>query len=117
MTETEQFLKTIDAETAQKITELFDSPAQFYAVVYLIAQNEHYYTLDKPDHWEQKLVTVQDIQEKVEKFLDRIGLSGAALMADIKSDYLNDFIAYRVRTFDLTDTRFLSILKTIQNLS
>lgn len=117
MTKTEQFLQTVDANAAKKIAEVFGDTARFYAAIYLMAQNEHYYNLDKPEGWEQKLKTVCFVQEKTEAFLNNAGLDGKELMADIKGDYLDDFIAYRVRGFELTNEQFIAIIKAIQNQS
>ena len=82
-------------------------------MVYLVARNEHLTDLDKPDRYQDRLQVIRQVKTKIERLVDAFGLPGEEIVADITSDYLEDFVAYRERTFDITNDAFLSILQKI----
>ncbi len=115
MTKIELFIHTLPDETAKNIHTLFGSTDMFYAVCYLIAKNEHINYLDKHEQWEIRDKIITNVWQNIEIFLNNLSLNGKEILADIKSDYLEDFVQYRERTFTITNDEFISIIKKVQN--
>ena len=106
-------LAALPEEKKALFAPLFGSVERFYTVVYLVARNEHLTELDKPDRYQDRLQVIRKVKKKIERLVDAFGLPGEAIVADITSDYLEDFVAYRERSFDMTNDAFLSILRNI----
>jgi len=45
--------------------------------------------------------------------LEELGLPGKDIMADITSDYLEDYVNFREKDFGMTNEEFISIIKRI----
>lgn len=108
-----QRLAALPEEKKALFSPLFGSVERFYTVVYLVARNEHLTEMDKPDRYQDRLRVIRQVKEKIERLVDAFGLPGKETVADITSDYLEDFVAYRERTFDITNDAFLAILRKI----
>lgn len=106
-------LKKLPPEVKEKINSLYGNTDKFYATVYLIAKNEHMLQEMKPAAWEQKIKTVHAYQGMIRFMLDEAGLSGKDIMADIASDYLEDYVQYQDKDFGMTNEEFIAILKRI----
>ena len=108
-----QRLAALPEDKKALFAPLFGSVERFYTVVYLVARNEHLTDLDKPDRYQDRLQVIRQVKTKIERLVDAFGLPGEEIVADITSDYLEDFVAYRERTFAITNDAFLSILRKI----
>lgn len=106
-------LKKISGEAQAHINAIYGSIDKFYATVYLIAKNEHLLQQEKPAAWEQKIRTVHAYQGIIRFMLDELEIDGKELMADITSDYLEDYVSFREKNFNMTDEEFIRILKRI----
>lgn len=116
MTKTEEYLASLAEDKKAKISEIFGSMEKFYQCLYLIAKNEHMVQMHKPDHIEQRLKTIHDVQDKIEKFLDSLDLSGYDIFADIKSDYLEDYLASRQITLLFDNEEFVEMVRKVSSL-
>lgn len=92
---------------------VFGSVEKFYTVVYLIARNEHVTDQEKPERYEDRLQVIRQMRERVERLVSSYGLDGPEVVADIASDYFEDFVNYREPELDITNEEFLSILRKI----
>ncbi len=113
-TNTEIHLEGLSPEVKGAFAPAFINIHYFYATCYLIAQNEHHYGQEKPTNWEESIKVVHAYQQRIEAFLDQTGLEGGELMADIKSEYLEDYIAYRERDLEIDNNTFMQIMHNIQ---
>lgn len=116
MTKTEAYLASIAEDKKVKISEIFGSMEKFYQCVYLIAKNEHMVQMHKPDHMEQRLKMIHDVQDKIEKFIDSLELSGYDILADIKSDYLEDYLAMRSISLLFDNEEFVEMVRKVSSL-
>lgn len=112
-TRTELALEALPEEKKALFVPIFGDVTQFYTVVYLVARNEHLTDLDKPDRYADRLQVIRAMKRRMEQWVDSLGLSGEEIIADITSDYLEDYVNYRERTFPITNEEFLSILRRI----
>ena len=111
-----QALKSIEAfskDIKREISTIYGSLDKFYATVYLIAKNEHHAQMSDVSAAEQRLKTIRAYQGMIRFKLEELGLDGKALMDDIASDYLDDFVAFKERDFDLTNEEFIAIIQRI----
>lgn len=113
MTKTQEFLNSLDEAIKSSISEDFLSTELLYETTYLIVKNGHALQENKPVQWEEKLKTVQHYQSLVEKKLDEAGLEGKEVVADIASDYFEDYVHYREADLKISDTDFFKILNNI----
>jgi len=111
-----EYLENLPEDKKTSINEVFLSLDKFYAVVYLIAKNEHLTDLDKPERYEDRLAVIRQVRRKIETFIDSIGLLGDDLISDISSDYFEDFVNYKESSFELTNEDFLSFIRKISSL-
>ena len=114
MTKIQETLATLPEEKKILFAPVFGDINMFYEVVYLIARNEHLTDLDKPDRYEDRLQVIRQIHSKVEQLLNSFGLNGPDIVADIASDYFEDFVAYREPEMSMTNDTFI---ETIQRIS
>lgn len=112
MTGIYQYLLTLPMDKKKLFTPIFDSVDRFYAATYLIARNEHVTEQSKPDRYEELLI-LRDVKRRLEKLLDSYGFDGKEIVADIASDYLDDFVNYQELEPDLTNEEFHSIIEHI----
>ena len=94
MTKIQQFLADLSEEKKSLFVPVFGSMEKFYTVVYLIARNEHVTDQEKPDRYEDRLQVIRQIRNRVEKLVSSYGLDGGEIVADIASDYFEDYVNY-----------------------
>lgn len=116
MTNTQKYIESLPADTQQQLTGFFGSVDAFYQTIYLMVQNGHMIQENKPDQWERRLETVKHYQELAEKYLNTLGLNGKDLVADIASDYFEDYVHYREQQFPLTQEQFISNIQKLSSL-
>ena len=95
MTKIQQFLADLPEEKKSLFVPVFGSMEKFYTVVYLIARNEHVTDQEKPDRYEDRLQVIREI------------------VADIASDYFEDYVNYKEPELDITNDEFIAILQKI----
>lgn len=107
------YLSGLPEDKKRLFVPIFGSIDRFYTVVYLIARNGHATEQDKPHLWEERLRVIRQVEKKVEKLLNSFHLNGPEIVADIASDYFNDYVKYKELEPDLTNDEFLSIIQRI----
>ena len=115
-TATQNYLDLLPDSTKQKFAPVFGDIAKFYITVYLIARNEHIIGNDKPDRHEDKLDVIHNVQNRIEAFLNQNDLPGKDIMADIASDYFEDYVHYREPEIDMSNEEFLDIIRKVSQL-
>ncbi|MGL5894052.1 MAG: hypothetical protein ACRCZM_05515 [Bacteroidales bacterium] len=115
MTPVQKQLSELSEEQRGFISTHFGSTDKFYQFVYLIAQNEHQTQMQKADRMEDRLAVIHQVQDSVEKMVDSIELSGYDVMADIKSDYLEDWLAQRSVELIFTNEEFIEMIHRVSN--
>lgn len=113
MSEVLKRLKELPEAAQRKIKLIYGNPDKLYATVYLIAKNEHVLQEEKPDRWEAKIKVVNVYQGMIRSMLNNFGLDGEEVIADITSDYLEDYVNYREQDFGMANEEFISIIKRI----
>lgn len=113
MTKIQEFLHTLPEEKKVLFAPLFGSVNKFYNVVYLVARNEHITGQEKLDRYEDRLQVIRQIRQKIEKQLDSFGLDGKEIVADIASDYFEDYVNYKEEESALTNEEFIGIIQAI----
>ena len=78
-----------------------------------IARNEHVTELEKPDRYEDRLQVIRQIRGKVEKLVSSFGLDGSEIVADIASDYFEDYVNYKEPDIRMTNEEFLGIIQKV----
>ena len=111
MTPTEVALKEKESAILQSFSGIFPSIDTFYATCYLIIRNGHQWEQEKSDMWEEKCETVAWFRHKIERILAQNGLPGEDIVADIASDYFEDYID---RTFDISNDEYINYIKQLQ---
>lgn len=115
MTTIQAYLAGLPEETKERFREIFGDMEKFYATVYLITRNEHITDMEKPDRYEERLHTIRSVKKKMEEILTAWGLDGKEIVADIASDYFEDYVAYKEPAFDITDEEFIGIIHKIMD--
>lgn len=64
--------------------------------------------------WEKKCETVAWFRHKIEQRLIANQLPGEDIVADIASDYFEDYVHYINRTFDMTNEEYIQYIKQLQ---
>lgn len=113
MTKVQEMLAALPAEKRELFTPVFGDVDTFYTVVYLIARNEHVTDQEKPDRYEDRLQVIRQIRNAVEKLLTTFGLEGEEIVADIASDYFEDYVNYKEPDIQLTNEAFVGIIQKI----
>lgn len=113
MTKVQEELASLPEATKALFTPLFGNIDTFYTVVYLIARNEHVTEQEKPDRYEDRLQVIRQIRHKVEQIVTGYGLSGEDIVADIASDYFEDYVNYKEPQFAITDADFIGLIQQI----
>ena len=114
MTPTEVALKEKESAILQSFSGIFPSIDTFYATCYLIIRNGHQWEQEKSDMWEEKCETVAWFRHKIERILTQNGLPGEDIVADIASDYFEDYVHYIDRTFDISNDEYINYIKQLQ---
>lgn len=113
MSDAKQQLNKLSKPAITKVKQIYGSIDKLYAVIYLIARNEHQCQTMPVPGAEQRLRTIRAYQGMIRFMLDEDGINGKEIMDDIASDYLEDFIRYAEKDFGMTDEEFISIIKKI----
>ena len=113
MTKVQTILAELPIETRKQFTPIFGNIDKFYTTVYLIARNEHVTEQEKPDRYEDRLQVIRQIRIRVEKILDSFGLDGTDIVADIASDYFEDYVNYKEPEISLTNEEFIGIIQKV----
>lgn len=108
-----QYLSDLPEDIKKMFEPIFGSVDRFYTVVYLIARNGHATQQDKPSQWEERLRVIRQVEEKVENLLNSFQLNGQEIVAEIASDYFEDFVKYKELEPDLTNDEFIAIIQRI----
>ena len=116
MTQSEIYLNDLQSPILETFKPIFKSIEKFYATCYLIIKNEHVLSQEQPELWEEKIKTVQWFKDKIERKLNDNNLNGKDIVADIASDYFEDYVHYKERDFKMTNEEFISYIKQIQSL-
>ncbi len=116
MTDTQNFIENLPSEQRAKLIDFFGSTDAFYQTVYLMVQNGHMYQENKPEQWEDKLQTVKHYQKIIEELLDKWGLKGEDLVADIASDYFEDYVHYREPQITISQEQFIGNINKLKNV-
>ena len=115
MTKTKQYIESLPDDIKGRIEKVFLSVDNVYATIYLMAKNEHLTAEEKPERYEDRLQVMKQVKQLAELFFDALGLNGADLMADIASEYFDDYVNYKELTFDLSNADFLLIIRNISS--
>lgn len=113
MTKIQSFLAALPEEKKALFAPVFGRVEKFYTVVYLIARNEHITDQEKPDRYEDRLQVIRQIRSKVEALVTSFGLEGAEIVADIASDYFEDYVNYKEPVLEITNEEFLAVIRKI----
>lgn len=116
MTNVQLYINDLPVGVKEEIRGVFLSFEKFYPAVYLLIKNEHLTGEEKPERYEERIRMIQTVRSKTENFLDTLGLNGEELVADIASDYFEDFINYREVEFEISNQDFLNIINNIMSL-
>ena len=109
MTKIQETLVALPEEKKALFIPAFGDVDKFYTTVYLIARNEHVTELEKPD----RLQVIRQIRGKVEKLVSSFGLDGSEIVADIASDYFEDYVNYKEPDIRMTNEEFLGIIQKV----
>lgn len=113
MTTVQTYLSGLPEKTKALFVPIFHDIDTFYQAVYLIARNEHVIEQEKPEKADEKLGMIRSIRSKIEKIVSGFGLSGKDLVADIASDYFEDYVNYRVKDPEIEDDIFIGIVQKV----
>jgi hypothetical protein len=116
MTKIQTILADLPKERKDMFVPLFGDIDKFYTVVYLIARNEHVTEQEKPDRYEDRLQVIRQIRHKVETIVDSLGLNGIDIVADIASDYFEDYVNYKEPEISLTNEEFIGIIQKVSQV-
>jgi len=113
MSEIKNKISSFPEEVKSRISKVFGNVDKFYATVYLIAKNEHINEEEKAPNWETRRKIIHAYQERIKYLLAELDLPANDIIADIKSDYLEDYVNYKDIDFDMTNEEFIEIIKRI----
>ena len=113
MTKIQEFLAALPEDKKALFIPVFGNVDKFYTVVYLIARNEHVTDMEKPDRYEDRLQVIRQIRSKVEDLVSSYGLEGKEIVADIASDYFEDYVNYKEPELDITNEEFIAIIRNL----
>ena len=69
--------------------------------------------MEKPDRYEDRLLVIRQIRSKVEDLVSSYGLEGKEIVADIASDYFEDYVNYKEPELDITNEEFIGIIQKL----
>lgn len=116
MTKIQETLAALPEEKKVLFAPVFGDVDKFYMAVYLIARNEHVTDQEKPDRYEDRLQVIRRIRSKVEKLVDSFGLEGSEIVADIASDYFEDYVNYKEPDIQMTNDEFIGIIQKVSQV-
>ena len=62
---------------------------------------------------EESAMEIRQIRGKVEKLVSSFGLDGSEIVADIASDYFEDYVNYKEPDIRMTNEEFLGIIQKV----
>lgn len=113
MTKIQETLAVLPEEKKNLFVPVFGSVDKFYTVVYLIARNEHITDQEKPDRYEDRLQVIRQIRSRIEHLVTSFGLDGIEIVADIASDYFEEYVNYKESEFEMTNDEFIRIIQQV----
>lgn len=113
MTKIQEYLAALPEEKKVMFVPVFGDVDKFYTVVYLITRNEHLTDLEKPERYEDRLQVIRQVKSRLETMISSFGLDGKEIVADIASDYFEDYVNYKEPQFDITNEEFVGIIQKI----
>lgn len=113
MTRIQEYLAALPEEKKAMFAPVFGDVDKFYTVVYLITRNEHLTDLEKPERYEDRLQVIRQVKSRLEAMISSFGLDGKEIVADIASDYFEDYVNYKEPQFDITNEEFVGIIQKI----
>lgn len=113
MTRIQEYLAALPEEKKAMFAPVFGDVDKFYTVVYLITRNEHLTDLEKPERYEDRLQVIRQVKSRLETMISSFGLDGKEIVADIASDYFEDYVNYKEPQFDITNEEFVGIIQKI----
>lgn len=113
MTKIQEFLAALPEDKKALFVPVFGDMDKFYTVVYLIIRNEHITDQEKPERYEARLQVIRQVKSRLEALITSYGLDGKEIVADIASDYFENYVNYKEPEFDITNEEFIG---TIQKL-
>ena len=114
MSQIQEKLATLPDEKKRLFEPVFGSIDTFYEVIYLIAKNEHLTEQEKPARYEERLQVIRQMRQKAACLVSSFGLNGEEVVADIASDYFEDYAHYIDRTFDMQNEEYINYIKQLQ---
>ncbi|MDH6311754.1 hypothetical protein M2137_000513 [Parabacteroides sp. PFB2-10] len=117
MSKVYNYLSSLPDEQKKRFVPIFGTIERFYTVVYLIVRNEHATEQDKPEYFEERLQVIREVKHRIEKLLNSYGLDGEEIVADIGSDYFEDFVNYKELEMDLTNDEFINMIQRVSKLT
>lgn len=113
MTKIQEQLAALPEDKKALFAPVFGNVDKFYTVVYLITRNEHLTDLDKPERYEDRLQVIRQVKSRVEDLVASFGLDGKEIVADIASDYFEDYVNYKEPELDITNEEFIGIIQKL----
>ena len=113
MTKIQEFLAALPEDKKALFVPVFGNVDKFYTVVYLVTRNEHIADQEKPERYEDRLQVIRQVKSKLEALVSSYGLAGKEIVADIASDYFEDYVNYREPEFDITNEEFIGIIQRL----
>ena len=113
MTKIQQFLAALPEDKKALFVPVFGDMDKFYTVVYLIIRNEHITDQEKPERYEDRLQVIRQVKSRLETLITSYGLDGKEIVADIASDYFENYVNYKEPEFDITNEEFIGIIQKL----
>lgn len=113
MTKIQEQLAALPEDKKALFAPVFGNMERFYTVVYLITRNEHLTDLDKPERYEDRLQVIRQVKKRVEDLVSSFDLDGKEIVADIASDYFEDYVKFKEPELDITDEEFIGIIRKL----
>lgn len=113
MTKIQEFLAALPEDKKALFVPVFGDMDKFYSVVYLIIRNEHITDQEKPERYEDRLQVIRQVKSRLEALITSYGLDGKEIVADIASDYFENYVNYKEPEFDITNEEFIGIIQKL----
>ena len=113
MTKIQEFLAALPEDKKALFVRVFGDMDKFYTVVYLIIRNEHITDQEKPERYEDRLQVIRQVKSRLEALITSYGLDGKEIVADIASDYFENYVNYKEPEFDITNEEFIGIIQKL----
>lgn len=113
MTKIQEFLAALPEDKKALFVPVFGDMDKFYTVVYLIIRNEHITDQEKPERYEDRLQVIRQVKSRLETLITSYGLDGKEIVADIASDYFENYVNYKEPELDITNEEFIGIIQKL----